>query len=231
MNINPSVSVLLNEACHALKSPGEPDPSRIIPVKKEELSNSDSDCVWLNYDEEIKLDDNRRLDGREFNLLTKCDASPELELGGAYLKDLKAWRKNWNETFRRFFEDKLLQSVKTPERFRKATFCNPVRASQKSQVPKPADIFDWGFGSAVYENYGTRVCGPDGAFVQCDDMKETGGLLCEACHLKRLVERPLCEEPTTSPSSSEPGAKIRRKDLFAVGLTVLSFAALLLAQG
>jgi len=99
-----------------------------------------------------------------------------------------------------------------------------VRASQKSQVPKPADIFDWGFGSAIYEDYGTRVCGPDGACVPCDDMKESDGLLYEACHPKRLVEQPLCEEPTTTPSRSEPGAKIRRKDLFAVGLTMLNTA-------
>jgi len=88
MNINSSLSVLLNEACHDLKSTGEPDPSRDIPMKKEELSNS-SDCGWLNYDEAIKLYDDRRLDGTEFNLLTKCDASPELVYEMAYLGKLK----------------------------------------------------------------------------------------------------------------------------------------------
>jgi len=110
LNINPSVSVLLNEACHELKSPGEPDPSRVISLKKEELSSSDCGC--LNYDEAINLYDNRRLDGNEFNLLTKCDASPELVYEMAYLGKLKERmeskrKEDSSEPFRQFFEDRL----------------------------------------------------------------------------------------------------------------------------
>jgi len=75
------------------------------------------------------------------------------------------------------------------------------------------------------------VCGPDGACVQCYDMKETDGLLFEACHPKDIVDQPGCEGPTTTPSKSAPGPTIRRKDVAAVGLTLRNAATLLLAQG
>jgi len=119
------------------------------------------------------------------------------------------------------------------------TFCNQERPLERFGAPKPAERHDWGFVLVLYENYGTRVCGPDGACVQCDDMKETDGLLYEACHPKDIVDQPGCEDELTTqgpPNSTtdsmqrEPMFRFRaksggpssryRKDIFiaAVGL-------------
>jgi len=58
--------------------------------------------------------------------------------------------------------------------------------------------------------------------VECNDIKESDGLLYEACHTKDIVYQAECEERTgSSTPSNSAAAGLKKKSFNAFGLVVV----------